>query len=135
MGFNNSNYPYMMDGTALESVEEEKDLGVLIHQSLKPTRMGVESARKANKVLGLIKRTMSYKSKDIIVRLYKQLVRPNLEYAVQAWSPWMAKDISILEKVQRRATKLVPGLCQLPYEERLRLLKLTSLQARRIKET
>ena len=63
--------------------------------------------------------------------LYKALVRPHLEYASNVWSPTMKMDIANLEKVQRRATKLVPNLKQLKYEERLRHLNLPSMQHRR----
>ena len=60
-----------------------------------------------------------------------QLVRPHLEYAVQAWSPWLKKDIELLESVQRRATKMIQGFRDLSYEERIRRLHLTTLEERR----
>ena len=65
------------------------------------------------------KRTASitYKDKSLIVPLYKAIVRPHLEYCIQAWSPYLRKDIDMLEKIQRRATKLIPGLRDLRYEE------------------
>ena len=81
----------------------------------------------------MIKRSISYKEKYILIRLYKSLVRPHLEYSIQAWSPHLQKDILLLENVQRRFTKIIPGLHHLPYEERLMRLNLTSLETRRIR--
>ena len=63
--------------------------------------------------------------------LFKTLVRPILEYAVQVWSPSSKKDITALENVQRRATKLLPGFKDLTYQERLRKLELPTLAYRR----
>jgi len=65
--------------------------------------------------------------------LYKGFIRPRLEYAVQAWSPYLRKDISCLERVQRIATKLVKGLKCLTYEQRLQRLHLTTLEKRRLR--
>ena len=85
----------------------------------------------ANVTLGMIKRTITSKSKTIITRLYKALVRPQLEYCVQAWRPYLKKDIEKIEKVQRRATKLISECSNLSYEDRLKFTGLSTLEARR----
>ena len=84
-------------------------------------------------VLGMIRRNITYKEKSLIVPLYKAIVRPHLEYCIQAWSPYLRKDIDMLEKIQRRATKLIPELRDLRYEERLKECGLTTLETRRLR--
>ena len=68
-----------------------------------------------------------------MLQLYKALIRPHLEYANQAWAPHLLKDITAVENVQRRATRMIPGLKALSYEERLRQLKLPTLAYRRLR--
>ena len=86
---------------------------------------------KASKALGLIARTLSHKNQDILLKLYKTLVRPHLEYCVSVWSPYYEKDKILLERVQHRFTWLIPGFKQLTYMERLRRLRLWTLEERR----
>ena len=131
VGGKNSKFEYEMGDRKLRVTEEEKDLGVIIHRSAKPSRQCIEAANKANKVLGLIRRTVISRDKNIILRLYKTLVRPHLEYCAQVWSPYMQKDKEVLEKVQRRATRMIKGFGTLTYEERLEKCGLTSLEKRR----
>ena len=73
------------------------------------------------------------REKSMMVALYKSLVRPHLDYCIQAWRPFLKKDIEIMEKVQRRFTRMIEGLKLLPYEERLRKINLTTLETRRIR--
>ena len=69
----------------------------------------------------------------MLSKLFKSLVRPHLQYCIQAWNPYLKRDIDTLEKVQRRATKMVSGSENVTFKERLKLLKLTTLKTRRIR--
>ena len=79
------------------------------------------------------RRTFLCKDNELILQLYKSLVRPRLEYCIQAWRPYLKEDINVLERVQKRATKLISGLSEMGYEERLKILGLTMLETRRLK--
>ena len=131
LGRHNNRFQYFMDGHLLDSVDEEKDLGVQFTADLKPSRQCQIAYSKANKILGMISRTLSYKSRDVMLQLYKSLVRPNLEYCISAWSPYYEKDKQLLERVQHRFTRMIPGKKQLPYEKRLQIMGLWSLEERR----
>ncbi len=91
------------------------------------------AASKGNQILGLIRRNITYKEKELIIPLYKTIVRPHLEYCIQAWRPYRRKDIDMLERVQRRATKIIPKLRNLSYEIRLKECGLTRLETRRLR--
>ena len=83
--------------------------------------------------MGYIKRQFTTRKAETILTLYNALVRPHLEYAVQFWSPTLRKDIDRLEKVQARATKLIPSIRHISYERRLARLNLYSLEKRRLR--
>ena len=91
------------------------------------------AASKGNQVLLMIRRNIIYKEKSLIIPLYKSIVRPHLEYCIHAWNPHLRKDVDTLEKIQRRATKLIPGLRDMRYEERLKECGLTTLETRRLR--
>ena len=134
IGSNNPCYEYNMNGSKIETVKEEKDLGEgLVTDKLSFYKHICSAAAKANRILGLIKKTFTYITKESFLILYKTYVRPHLEYCVQAWSPHFQKEKDVLEKVQRRATKMVPELRQLPYENRLKQLGIFTLENRRIR--
>ena len=121
------------DKQPLPLSEEEKDIGVIIDSDLSFESHISSKINKANSVLGLIARNMEYKDEYTLLTLYKSIVRPHLEYANQIWSPYLKKHIKSIENIQRRATKLIPNLKDLPYEERLSRLNLPTLAYRRMR--
>ena len=130
MGKNNENRDYRIQGVILERVTQEKDLGVVIDMGGKQAEQCQAAIGKANLVFGFIRRGIIYISKEVVLTLYRNLVRPHLEYCVQFWSPRFRKDIDATERVQRRATRLIPGLARLSYEERLKETELYTLERR-----
>jgi hypothetical protein len=133
MGKNNKGAEYKLGAAVIQTSNRERDLGVIIDRTGKSTEQCVLAVKKANSVLGMIKRNINFKSKNVMVRLYKALVRPRLEFCVQAWSPYLRKDIDMLERVQRRATKLIEGYKDFEYEERLERTGLITLEKRRVR--
>ena len=103
----------------LTITDSEKDLGIWITSSLKPSLQCDKAAATASRILGMLKRTFTKLLRELFVFLYRTYVRPHLEYCIQLWCPYLARNIDKLENVQRRATKLVTGLANLPYESRL----------------
>lgn len=131
LGNHNLNGSYNIGDKQLKTSSCERDLGVILDSSLKFSEHCSQVVKQANSTLGLIRRNIKCKSKDVIVKLYKALVRPKLDYCVQAWRPHLKKDIYSLEQVQRRATRMISECKGKDYESRLRETGLTSLQARR----
>jgi hypothetical protein len=131
LGHNNPHNEYLMNGQRLERTEEEKDIGVTVAGMLKPSAQCARVARTAQSVLGQISRAFHYRDCHVFMRLYQQYVRPHLEFSTPAWSPWMAADKECLEKVQKRAVKMVSGHKATEYELRLKELGLVTLEERR----
>ena len=133
LGRQNREGQYNLEGVELEKIAEEKDLGVYVEKNFKVGKQCTKAAAKGNQILGLIARTFVTRSREVIMSLYKTLVRPHLEYCVQAWRPHLKKDIEKIEKVQRRATRMMMGSRELDYESRLRKVGLTTLETRRLR--
>ena len=115
-GHGNLNVNYKMGDTVLGTTVKEKDLGVTISADMKVSEQCGIAASKGNQILGLVRRNITYKGKKLIIPLYKAIVRPHLEYCIQ-----------------RRATKMIPELRDLSYEERLKECGLTTLETRMLR--
>jgi len=99
-------------------VSEEKDLGlgVIVSKDMKWEKQCSAVVLKANRILGMIKRNFVNRIAEVILALYKSLVRPHLEYCMESTLLRMKK---LLKGVQRHTTKLVQGIEHKSYEERL----------------
>lgn len=131
LGYQNPSYEYQLCNKTLNVSDKERDLGVIVDKSLKFSEQSNIAVNSANAALGMIKRNIISRDKNVITKLYKALVRPRLEYCVQAWRPFLRKDINKIERVQRRATKMIFECRNQSYENRLKITNLTSLEQRR----
>jgi len=135
IGHSSSNTEYVLPSEVEDipicTVAEEKDLGIVFDGQLKFSSHINQTITKANRVLGIIKRTFASRDANTIRLLYITLVRPILDYGSTIWNPHLMKNIRKLEAVQRRATKLISSFNNLTYFERLQKLNLPSLLYRR----
>ena len=111
---------YIMTASKLSKTKEEKDLGVLITDNLKPSSQCAAVVNKPISALRWYKRSFNYLDSESFRILYKAYIRSNLEFVIQAWSPYLDNDINVMENIQRQATKLVPALSHLQYEDGLK---------------
>ena len=103
----NLDFQYQMNDGWVISVDEDRDLGVLLSKDLKFSKQYLMTKNKGNLMLGIINR-LSYTSAEVISQLYRLCARPQFDYCIQFWSPINEKDVDMLEGVQRRATKMIP---------------------------
>ena len=131
LGPGNARLRYTMRGVSLVETDVERDLGIHVDNSLKFRKQAAAAAAKANQILAVIKRSFELIDDCTLPLLYKALVRPHLEFGNVAWGPFNRADQLLVERVQRRATRLVTSLRHRPYEERLKALNLPSMFYRR----
>ena len=131
IGHNNPERDYEMAGRILQKTKEERDIGVLMSDKLKPGPQCAKAARTATVVLNQLIRAFHFRDRHVFIQLYKQYVRPHLEFGGPAWAPWTAADKEVLEKVQRKAVTQVTGLKARDYEDRLKELGMVTLDERR----
>ena len=131
LGPANFHSPYFLNGMELAEVSQERDLGIVVDRDLKFHQQTAAVISKGSQMLAVVKRTFAHISTSTLPLIYKALVRPHLEYCNVVWGPFGKIDQQRLERVQRRATKLVKELRSKPYEERLRILNLPTLYYRR----
>ena len=126
---------YSISNTVLENVSSMRDLGVIMSNDLKWATHCTTIAKKASARMNCLLRSFESKSTPFLLQLYKTFVRPKLEYASPVWSPYMLKDIRLIESVQRQFTSRLPELAKLKlsYPDRLSHLKLERLDLRRLK--
>src|SRR6266516_3209982 len=130
IGKKNVKEEYSLMGELIPVTREEKDLGVFFSDSFKPSLNCNKVGKSANKTVGMITRNISSRNSEGMLILYKTLVRPILDYCIPVWRPNAIKDIMILEKVQKRFTKMIDGCKGKSYEQRLSKLGITSLADR-----
>ena len=134
IGKHNPYHTYHFDipgNTPLTTTNFEKDLGVIFDNHLHFDIHIDSSINRANRLLGVIRRTFTFLDKYSFLTIYKSLVRPILEYGNCIWSPIFKRQSIKIENVQRRATRLLPELLDMSYDERLKQLDLSSLKYRR----
>ncbi|GAB0192858.1 hypothetical protein GRJ2_001751100 [Grus japonensis] len=132
MAWCNPKHKCRLGGERIESSPEEKDLEVLVDEKLNVTWQCLITAQKANRVLGCIKSSANSRSREVILPLHSALVRPHLEYCAQLWGPQHKKEHGAVGGSPEEATKMIRGLEQLSYEDRLRESGLFSQQKRRL---
>lgn len=136
-GLNNPHHTYHMHEKGklkdIRNSDTEKDLGITFDTELKFRKHINDCINKGNRVTGMIRRSFLHITRKSFNKLYKVLIRPHLEYGNIIWNPRFKKDIDAIERVQKRATKLVYSVRHLSYPERLKALKLPSLTYRRFR--
>jgi hypothetical protein len=130
-GMSNPRQKYYIEQHELAKHSTERDLGVTFDESLTFQPHIDSIVNRARRLAGFIFRSFQSRSAEVILPIYRTIIRPILEYASVTWNPYLQKQVKQLEAVQRCVTKRINGYTTLSYEERLSALKLPRLSARR----
>ena len=133
LGHSNGLANYNINDTQLSSVGRVNDLGVIIDRRLKFNDHIESIVKKGFQRLAILKRGFLSRDHKVLIKAYTTYVRPVLESATCVWSPVYKKDIDLLERVQKRFTKMLYGMKEFSYVERLVFLDLEPLELRRLK--
>ena len=115
--------PHIIEKTLIE-----RDLGLIISSDLKWVNHIDKATNTAKSVIAQIRNSFSYFDAELVKLLYVSLIRPHLEFAVPVWNPYLKKDIEKIERIQHKATRLIPKLRKKCYEDRLDEMRLTTLE-------
>ena len=133
IGNNKIGAQYSLDNYTLDIVSRVTDLGVILNKNLKSSEHVEKLSRRAHGRASLIIKCFESRNIVSLVTAFNVYVRPILEYCLVVWNPCLIKDINAIEGVQRRFTKRLPGMRELPYHQRLVRLGLESLELRRLR--
>ena len=117
----------------LPTTDQQQDMGIIVTEDLKWQKQTEKRCKTVNRALGFIARNCRYKTKELILPLYKSLVRPHLEHVVQFRSPHFRRDNDKIENMQRRATKMISEIRNHSYYQQLQDLDLIGLVQRRLR--
>ena len=134
LGTNNPCHQYYLEDHRLEVTHQEKDIGVIVQDNGKVNEQCKKVALTCNRIIGQISRSFTNRTPDLMIKIYKCYILPHVEYDLSVWSPHLQKDIKTLEAIQRRFTRLISGMRNRSYEERLAILGLPTLEARRLQK-
>ena len=132
-GVTNPCHQYFLYDCQIERVATVKDLGILLSSSLKFNDHVSNQILKANRMLGLLRRSFYSREPQFLLIVYKVYVRSLLEYGCILWSPSNRNLVNCIEKVQKRFCRFFPALHGLNYRSKLLNLNLLSLESRRLR--
>ena len=132
-GKSNPCYDYRLNGIAIRSVFDARDLGVIIDSELLFDKHVDSVVKKAYMRIGILFRSFVTRDVRTLRQAYVTFIRPILEYASTVWSPYKVKHITAIERIQRHFTRRIPSLHELSYSERLAVINLDTLELRRLR--
>ncbi len=133
LGHKNPCHDYYFGDAKIPTVDSIKDLGITVSNDLSFRQHITDIVRSANVTANLILRNFTVRKPAFLMRLFNTYVRPKLEYGCQVWNPHKLEEIDLIEKVQRKFTKRLPGMKNLSYSNRLIRLDCDPLELRRLK--